>query len=518
MHTNRTQQIGVPNSLGNLENLNSPWERPFQTAQNLEIHKIDDLEISMVLHEMASDLRTDTMAEHQPNAATSASPRPARGWLRRWVYGFLRPMIVDRAMFRERPFPGMLFFIWTYPFTPAGKVVMAALSVSALAGAITEEMPIYQIPVTLGVLVLVASGVGSVLRWMSVSISGEWPDRVTTGQTVRGEFRVTNDGRWPLLDVSLAVFKLPAAWDLVREERMVPTLAAGETAKMPIRVIPRRRGRYLLPSIRAFSTFPFNLFRNQLGRKESRPILVLPRFEPLQRINLDVGNRYQPGGITFTSHLGESPEYIGNREYLLGDSPRHIDFKSWARLAKPVVREYQEEYFHRLGLVLDTFVPSHWRWLDRLPRDWLPRRKERELEAAVSLTAAVADVFSRGEYVLDVFAAGPELHVFRTGRSTTPIEAVLEILADVPACRENPFDQMTAALATELPQISAIVCVFLDWDEPRQRLVQAALDNGCQVKVVVIQRHFRPLPELDRASVEVLRFTAEQIEVGIGEL
>ncbi|MBM3971159.1 MAG: DUF58 domain-containing protein [Planctomycetes bacterium] len=458
------------------------------------------------------------MAELHSTAATSKTPRPTRGWLGRLAFSFLRPMIADRAMFHERPFPGMTFFLWTYPFTPAGKVVMVALSVSALAGAITEEMPIYQIPVTLGVLVLVASGVGSVLRWLSVSISGDWPDRVTTGQTVHGEFTVTNDGRWALLDVSLAVFKLPAMWESVRDERMVPTLAAGESVKLPIRVIPRRRGRYMLPVVRAFSTFPFNLFRNQLGHKVSRPILVLPQFEPLQQIHLDIGNRYQSGGITFTSHVGESPEYIGSREYLPGDSPRHIDFRSWARLAKPVVREYQEEYFHRLGLVLDTFVPREWLSLKWLSPEWLRRRNERGLEAAISLTASVADVFSRGEDLLDVFAAGPELHVFRTGRSTTPIEAVLEILADVPPCREDPFDQMTAALANELPQISAIFCIFLDWDQSRQRLVQAALDSGCRVKVVVIQSRFQPLPELDRADVEVLQFTADQIESGLGEL
>lgn len=120
--------------------------------------------------------------------------------------------------------------------------------------------------------------------------------------------------------------------------------------------------------------------------------------------------------------------------------------------------------------------------------------------------------------MLDVFAAGPELHVFRTGRRTTPIDAVLEILADVPACKESPFDQMTAALSTEFPQISAIVCIFLDWDDSRQRLVQAALDNGCRVKVVLIQSRATPLMELDRAGVEVLRFTPEQIEAGVGEL
>ncbi len=460
------------------------------------------------------------MTDPAPTAANVPAPR---GRIARFVSGFLRPMIADRAMFRERPFPGVVFYIWTYPFTPPGKVLMMALSISGVAGAITDDMPIYQIPVTLAVLVMVASACGSVLRWLSVSISGEWPDRVTVGQTVRGDFTVTNINRWPLLDVSLAIFKLPALWDTVREERMVPTLPAGESVKLPIRVIPRRRGRYVLPSVRAFSTFPFNLFRNQLGRKESRPMLVLPRFESLQRINVDIGHRYQPGGIAFTTQIGESPEYIGNREYMPGDSPRHIDFKSWARLAKPVVREFQEEYFHRLGLVLDTFLPRDWLSLKWLPADWrspawLRRRGERELEAAVSLTASIADVFSRGEYLLDVFAAGSELHIFRTGRSTTPIEAVLEILASVPSCRENPFQQLTAALATELPHISALVCVFVGWDESRQRLVQTALDNGCRVKVIVIQRQSEPLPQLDRAGAEMLCFTAEQIENGIGQL
>jgi uncharacterized protein (DUF58 family) len=469
------------------------------------------------------------MPDRPPTAADVSKPR---GRLAGLVSGFLRPMIADRAMFRERPFPGMLFFIWTYPFTPSGKVVMLALSVSALAGAITDDMPIYQIPVTLGVLVMVASACGSVLRWLSVSISGEWPDRVTAGQTVRGDFVVTNNSRWPLLDVSLAIFKLPVTWESLREERMVPTLPASESAKLPIRLIPRRRGRYQLPSVRAFSTFPFNLFRNQLGRKESRPMLVLPRFETLQRINVDIGQRYQPGGLALMSQIGESPEYIGNREYMPGDSPRHIDFKSWARLAKPVVREFHEEYFHRLGLVLDTFLPRQLvlgylpplnRWVGRPSKYWYG---ERELESAVSLTASVAEIFSRGEYLLDVFAAGPDLHIFRTGRGTTPIDAVLDILAEVPPCRENPFERMTASLASELPNISALVCIFIGWDESRQRLVKAALDQGCRVKVIIIappqvfsfRRRAEPPPDLDHAGLEVLRFTADQIETGIGEL
>jgi uncharacterized protein (DUF58 family) len=431
---------------------------------------------------------------------------------------FFRPIIADRAMFRERPFPGLLFFLWTYPFTPAGKVVMLALLVSAGPGAITDEMPLYQIPITLMVLVMVASGCGSVLRWLHVSVEGTWPDHVTVGQTVRGEFQVTNTSRWPLLDVTLGIFQLPPGWQTVREERTITTLAAGESVRMTIHVKPSRRGRYTLPSVRAFSTFPFNLFRNQLGRLGPQTILVLPRYQRLQHIRLDVGTRYQPGGVSFASQIGESPEYIGNREYLPGDSLRHIDFKSWARLAKPIVREFREEYFHRLGLVLDTFLPRDWlswRWLYH---DGLLRRAERDLEAAVGLTAAVTELFSRGEYLLDVFAAGPQLHIFRTGRGTTPIESVLEILAEVPPCRQNPFEKLTSTLDREFDGISALVCVFLNWDESRERLVRAAMDHGCRVKVIVIGRRADSVPDLESVGCEVLHLTAAQIDAGIGEL
>jgi len=438
----------------------------------------------------------------KPGSA-SKSPRS------RWFAALMRPILADRAMFKERPFQGMLFYIWLYPFTPAGKVVMVALAISAAAGSITDDMPIYQLPVTLLVLVLVTSAVASMLRWMSVSISGNWPDRVTAGQPLRIDFTVTNESRWPLLDVAVECFKLPSSWKVHRDERMVPTLPPGQSVTLSIRVTPHRRGVYQIPPLRAFSTFPFNLFRNQLGRKELPAVLVLPKFESLARINLKIGNRYQPGGVSFTSQIGESPEYIGNRDYMPGDSPRHIDFRSWARLARPVVREFQEEYFHRLGLVLDTFVP----------RRWLPwRRDVRSLEAAISLTASVADVFSRGEHLLDVFAAGPDLHVFRTGRNTTPISAVLEILANVPACHENPFDRIGAGFAAELPHISSIVCIFLTWDESRRQLVQAALDHGCVVKVILINELEGNSLPLALPETEVIQLTPAQIEAGIGEL
>ena len=80
-----------------------------------------------------------------------------------------------------------------------------------------------------------------------------------------------------------------------------------------------------------------------------------------------------------------------------------------------------------MALVLDTCVR---RGRVRTSRGFA------DLEAAVSLTASVADAMCGGEYIIDIFAVGPKLYVFRAGRHTAHFDNVLEILA---AVRETPL-------------------------------------------------------------------------------
>ncbi len=73
----------------------------------------------------------------------------------------------------------------------------------------------------------------------------------------------------------------------------------------------------------------------------------------------------------------------------------------------------------------------------------------------MSLAASVTGALSHGEYIIDIFAAGPELYVFRAGRHTAHFDNVLQILACVDACRNNPFDTISPAVSEELGNISA---------------------------------------------------------------
>jgi uncharacterized protein (DUF58 family) len=391
---------------------------------------------------------------------------------------------------------------WRDQITPAGKCLVGAVALAAL-GTVSVQIPVYQIFCALTVVLAFAEITGVILI-PNVRISGAMPEKTTAGETVVGQFQVTNRSRRPIYDLSLRFLGLPAELKQPEIPLSVGHLKYQETATVPVSLQTLKRGIYDLPRLKAYSTFPFNLVRAGLSHWTVPPLLVLPKFHPVAGIDLPVSSKYQPGGIALTSNVGESPEYIGNREYVPGESARRLDFRSWARLGKPVVREYQEEYYCRVGLVLDTFVERK----TKAGPDGFPN-----LEAAISLTASAADALSRGEYLIDLFAVGDELHVFRAGRHTAHFENVLEILACVEACRTNPFQKVSEALIAELGNISSIVCVFLDWDRSRQQLVQTALEAGCGVKVFIVCRD-ESFDTTEVPDVDVSRFTLSDINNG----
>lgn len=394
-----------------------------------------------------------------------------------------------------------LFYGWDYLFTAGGKIFLIAWALASIAGGISPQIPLYQVSIALVTFVLVAGVFAFLGARATLRVQGHFPEKLSAGQTVRGEFKLTRTGWWPVYDLSIGCFALPRSWSYPPGLPMLATLGRNQSALLPLELTAGQRGLYQLPAIRVFTTFPFNLMRFELVRIAGPRVLVLPWFHPVISVDLNFGSRYQPGGLALTSNIGESPEYIGNRDFQPGDSVRRIDFRSWARLARPVVKEYQEEYYCRIALILDTFIPRTRR---------VPRRGFADLEAAVSLSATVADALAHGEYILDLFAAGPELHVFRAGRHTAHLENVLELLACVGACRDNPFQKVASALVGELSRVSTLVCVLLDWDAERQALVRQAVEAGCRVKVLIVRDAPTTFP-LEGEFGEIRRFTPSEV-------
>ncbi len=371
------------------------------------------------------------------------------------------------------------FFVYLVAFRvmPLGWLVVGGWLATTFMSVSGVDRPVF-----IAVCAWTAPGViAFLLGWAirpRVTVKADFPTRGAVDQRLSVRCGLQNTSVRPQFSVAAGMFLLPLELERERNGAVVDAIPPGETAFSTIDIIPRRRGYYRMPGPVAYSTFPLNFYRTPAGKADTWPLLVLPTFHPIHQIDVPIGTRYQPGGVALTSHIGESPEYIGNREYVPGDPIRHIDFRAWARLSKPAVREYQEEYYCRIALVLDTFTGK----VNPPAPAGFP-----DFEAAVSLTAAVADALSRGEYLIDLFAAGPELHVFRAGRHTAHFDNVLEILAGVGHTVDNPFERLAPALMEALNNISTVVCLFLDWDKTREHVVRAAAEAGCSLKVIVVR-------------------------------
>jgi len=352
------------------------------------------------------------------------------------------------------------------------------LSCSVLAALLTLTLPAYHLFFVIFWLIALAFFIG----WLfhpRVRIAAPWPEKIIAARPVSIPLRFTNRSRFPAYDLAATFVHFDPSLRQLHVENCLLRLGAGESASCEFHFEALRRGLYQFTEPQPFSTFPFNLFRHGPRRGKKRTLLVLPDFHPLQQLDVEADIRYQPGGIALASLVGESPEYVGNRPFQTGDSPRKIDTRAWARLAPPIVKEYHEEYYCHVAVVLDTFVGR--------------RRKPGpsgfpEFEAAVSLTAAIADHLSRNERIIDFFAAGPDLYVFRSGRHTANFENLLDILAAVEHCPKHPFEVIAPALQEQLQQTSSVVFLLLDWDPPRERLVRQAVEAGCHTRIFIIRQ------------------------------
>ncbi len=165
-------------------------------------------------------------------------------------------------------------------------------------------------------------------------------------------------------------------------------------------------------------------------------------------------------------------ELLGVRPYRSGDRIRDLHAKSWARIGAPVVREYQQEYFTRVAVIVDTDATV---------------AGARALEAAVSLAAGIVTHLSRGEALIDLLVTGEPLCPLTVGRSLGSPEQALDHLACVEAGPPFDAEALLDRLSPYLPQLSAVVLVALGWDGSRRVFAERVQSKGPGCRVVTLQ-------------------------------
>jgi uncharacterized protein (DUF58 family) len=425
----------------------------------------------------------------------------------------------------------------TRRFTPAGLMALGAMIVAAMMGPDTDNNVTYQVFALLFFLLVVAVTTGWLFRGRFAAVR-VLPQFGTVGNPLTYTVRLRNLSPRPqsglvLLEnladprpsfaewlavqraeeMRLRSFRIsqprrtnPFKAAAVREAP-VPAVAPGEEAEVRVELTPVRRGVLRFNGVTVARADALGLFR--AFRKVSAPqsALILPRRYPLPPLALPGSLKYQDGGVALASHVGQSDEFVALRDYRYGDPLRHIHWRSWAKAGKPVVKEFEDEFFVRHALVLDTFgVAAH----------------SEAFEEAISVAASFACSIQTQESLLDLLFVGPQSFCFTAGRGLAHADQMLEVLASVQPCRHQPFRALEHLVINHIQAVSGCVCVLLDWDDERREFVRKLRMQGLPVLVLVIRdrgqgKGFDPGPlRDDPARFRVLEVGA--IEQGLAHL
>ncbi len=386
-------------------------------------------------------------------------------------------------------------------FTRPGLAVLGAFLISGLMGFDTENSVAYQaFTLTLGLLLV--GFLGSLRFKLRFAAERALPRFGTVGQPLRYRVAITNPNPHPQAGLTLLENladprpsfqewkalqlddeKHLRPFSLVRRRRtnpfkpallkeaVVPVVPPHQTVTVPVELVPLRRGLLRFAGVTLARTDPLGLLRAASRVSSPQTVLVLPKRYLIPPIALPGAMKYQQGGVALASNVGQSDEFVALRDYRRGDPIRHIHWRSWARTGKPIVKEFEDEFFVRHALVLDTFT-------DRPHTD--------QFEETVSVAASFACTVLTQESLLDLLFVGAQAYCFTAGRGLAHADQMLEILASVRPCHEQPISALEELVINHASTVSGCICVLLAWDEARQELVRKLKGLGLPVLVLVI--------------------------------
>lgn len=160
-------------------------------------------------------------------------------------------------------------------------------------------------------------------------------------------------------DVANGKRRLPSLALEFREQNapiraFLPIVAAGKSALARTDVVFQRRGVYRMHRFVIATSYPFGLFVKEREIAFPGTLVVLPRTDRLVREAMRAGTRARRAGIAQSmSAAGGRGEFRSLRPYRLGDDPRDVHWRSSARYAEPVVREYERDASETLWIALD---------------------------------------------------------------------------------------------------------------------------------------------------------------------
>jgi uncharacterized protein (DUF58 family) len=370
-----------------------------------------------------------------------------------------------------------------------GRALCSMASLTLIVGADVGRSQSHVLPLATLSLIVAALIVSRAYRANGVAVALRVPQRVALGDELCITIELANGGARDLQ--RLRTEPPPLGWDgrFTELPADIESLPSGGRERAHARARFMTRGAHHLAPFRVAALVPLGLAQGAAQQTAGASFMVVPRVARVTTLGAALRRRHQPGGVPGASRTGDASDLAGVRPYRPGDALRDLHARSWARHGSPMVRQYQEEYFTRIGVVVDTdtsaSTPAH-------------------LEAALSLTAGVIARLCSGEALVDVLVTGERAERLSLGRHTASLERALDVLGALEGTPGFESTAVLAQLAPHLGQLSSVVFVALTWDAARAALVAAIESRSVATTVLVVDTRAERTPRLTRVSIAAI--------------
>ena len=256
-------------------------------------------------------------------------------------------------------------------------------------------------------------------------------------------------------------------------------LPARGSARLTTHLTGMTRGRFALGGVALRVRTPVGLVARRMRWTPDDAILVTPSVANVRRFRLlAIQHRLYEAGVRAVRQRGEGRSFASLREYVVGDDPRHIDWKATARRGKAITREFTIEQSQSVFCLIDSG-----RSMTQLAGTYT--RFEHALSAALVLTDVASSAGDRvGTLVFD-----DEVRTFVPAqRGQAALRAVRNALIPVRATLTEPDYAAAFRFLAARQRRRALIVFFTDVIDTRasRALIAHVARSAARHLVVVV--------------------------------
>lgn len=328
-------------------------------------------------------------------------------------------------------------------------------------------------------LLLLWAGAWAYTQYASRRIAGSVAvdrRRIEVGEAIQVKLRLENEG-W-----------VPVPWVEV-EDGTPPHLLAGDRPRLAtslplvgshvvqLTLTARRRGQCLVGPYRIRTGDALGLFTRETVLRPDAQITIYPRVHPIEDLPVPLAQPFGP--VRTQERAFEDPSnHAEIRRYVPGDNPRHIHWRTSARMGTLMTRQHELNATTQLILLADFHREVH--------VDGTAAGGHSTAEMAAEIAASLAALGIRCKMETGLLCTGQARFAVGPGRGERAFREIMEALAQVEPAGDVMLEQLLetetghlahrATLVIITPRLTPRLCDRLAALRARHRVALILLD------------------------------------------